>query len=190
MARRLGVGGVGVTRLAFLLLLVGCSAAPAPEASWVPLEFNGSLVIGDGFSADERAELEAAFTEWQFATGGSYEYTARRSPDSPPWVVKREGGAFLGQADPVARVIRMNADGITPPDGQPFRAEAFHHVALHEMGHAAGVVRGALPMVDEGGHIAGTVMDAHAELGCIDPVALGALCSLRGCAEQRPTCAE
>jgi hypothetical protein len=171
-------------------LVVGCGA-PMPEASSpAPLEFNGSLVIEAGFSAAERIELDAAFAEWQFATGGSYEYTARRSPDSPPWVVKREGGSFLGQADPVARVIRMNADGITPPDGQPFRAEAFRHVALHEMGHAAGLLKRALPTLDEGGHIAGTVMDAHAELGCIDPVALDALCSLRGCAEQHPTCTD
>lgn len=177
-----------------LLLLVGCAAPVAePEAPANLLGFDTleqNLDISPEFPAAERAELAAAFAEWQFATGGSYEYAARPSASSVPWRVVRGPGKFLGQADHVARVITINSDGITPPDGQPFRAEAFHHVALHEMGHAGGVRAHAPAVADEGGHIAGTVMDAHEELGCIDPVGLGALCELRGCAEQRPTCAE
>lgn len=177
-----------------LLLLVGCAApvaepeAPANLLGFEAIELN--LVISPEFPAAERALLEAAFGEWQFATGGSYAYAARPSPDSKPWSVVRGPGKFLGQADHFRRVITINADGITPPDGQPFRAETFAHVALHEFGHAGGVRAHAPSIADEGGHIPGTVMDAHAELGCIDPVGLGALCELRGCAEQRTTCAE
>jgi hypothetical protein len=175
-----------------VLMAVGCGApAQEPEAPANLLGFDTleqNLEISPEFPEVERAEIVAAFAEWQFATGGSYEYAARPSVTSVPWRVVRGPGKFLGQADHFARVITINSDGITPPDGQPFRAEAFHHIALHEMGHAGGIRAHAPTMADEGGHIPGTVMDAHKELGCIDPVGLGALCELRGCAEMRPTC--
>jgi len=172
---------------ALFLMLVSCASAPLDQP---PLDFSdigANLVIDEAFSEFERFEIEAAFSEWQFATGGSFEYAARPSPDSSPWRVVR-GGERLGQTIPWESTITINADGITPPDGQPFRAERFHGVVLHEMGHAAGILAHTPSIADSGGHISGTVMDEHVILDCIDAVGLEALCELRGCARMEETC--
>lgn len=172
------------------LLLLGCTSEPLLG---MPLEFynqSANLVVDPAFPPEERAEIDSGFAEWQFATGGSFEYAARRSPDSKPWVILRGSGPFLGQTDTWKRTIVINSDGITPPDGQPFRVETFHHIILHEFGHAAGVVANTPDAADSGGHIPGTVMDAHKVVGCIDSGGLDAVCDLRGCAMRRPTCPE
>jgi len=174
--------------LTCLLLATGCASAPLEGP---PLEFSNiesNLVIDDAFSADERAGIEEGWAWWQFATGGSFEYTARHRNDSRLWRVVRESGPFLGETRTRESLIAINADGITPPDGQPFRAEAFLGLVLHEMGHAAGIRAHSPAVADEGGHIPGTVMDENVLLSCIDPVGLDAVCDLRGCAERRATC--
>jgi hypothetical protein len=180
MARRLGVGGVGVIRLSLLLLLAtGCAAAAPAQVEPELMPLDAEIQVSDAFRGEERAQIDGAAADWYRATGGSVRFELVRRAGDGPWRVERGPTAKgMGETIPWERRITINADGITPPDGQPFRADEFRGLTLHELGHALGLEHGD-----------GALMEPFVGT-CIDEATLNAFCERRGCAEFSPTCSE
>lgn len=158
------------------LALFGCASA-APSHDPVDfIAFDAEIQVSPAFPGAERAEIDGAVADWSFATGGSARFALVPTPSAGPWRIDRATLPYgLGRTHALERLIVIDADAITPP-GQPVFAAELRAVVLHELGHAMGLEHGD-----------GDLMDPHVG-ACIDAVSLAALCSLRPCAEQRPTC--
>lgn len=160
-----------------LFALSGCSAAaPTPDPQ-PPIDFGAEIQVSELFSTAERGEIDAAFADWDLATGGSARFRLVPSPWDAPWSLERAPlPTGLGLCDRAARAITIDGDAITPP-GLPVFAAELRAVTLHELGHAMG-----LPDGGDG------LMNQHVG-DCIDRATLETLCALRPCAAMRPTCA-
>jgi hypothetical protein len=178
-------------RLAVVLALFacfGCAASVSEAPEWQPIALDAEIAVSEAFLVAERAEIEGAAAELSLATGGSIGF---RLGESGAWRIERaeitECGPDLDAARGCARRALRRID-IDPWRIYPVGVEGFdlqhwgdfRGTALHELGHALGLEHG------DG------IMDPNRGDGsnCIDAASLAELCALRGCAEQRPTCAE
>lgn len=175
-------------RFALLLLAAGCSVpVEAPEVPVAPLD--AELRISPEFTAAEREEIDSAVAEWYEATGGSVRFGLVPSPGHEPWSIERtdapacgERETWLGCTRRLERRVDLNVWGIYPVDAAGFDLQGWGElraVTLHELGHALGLEEGATPL-----------MSAGFGAKCIDRATVEAACAARGCAEQRPTCAD
>lgn len=165
--------------LAAAFLALSCTVRPEQH------DLGSGPVYLEGFTWDEAGVVLAALDEWSRATGGELEFAPviGAAPENA-WTIRRSTlPAGQGKAWPSRRLVLIDADAITPP-GQPVFEERLRAVVLHELGHAIGVFRDR----PNGGHVEGTLMGAHAEIGCIDEVTIAAACEITPCGAAVTTC--
>lgn len=165
--------------LTLLVLLGGCAAhvtEAVPATTATLIDYGAEVRVSPDFAPAERTEIDAAFADWDRATGGSARFSLVPTPRHAPWtLVRAPVKVGLGDCDRVERRITLDGDAITPA-GQPVFSEELRAVTLHELGHAMGLEHGD-----------GELMDPHVGT-CIDQASLVTLCALRPCAAMVPTC--
>lgn len=155
------------TIILLVLLFLGCSSAPLAYTEH-ELDYGDVVVVAPELMGNP--EVDAAFAEWDHATGGSARFLLVSSPRDAAW---RLGWATfergMGRTLREQRAIELNLASEWPEDWA-------RRVMLHELGHAMRLEHGD-----------GSLMEP-AVGSCIDESSLTVLCEMRGCAERRPTC--
>jgi hypothetical protein len=150
-----------------LLAVIGCNGCSHEVLPWP-----GTISADGDWTEAELAMVNGSLEEWSYATGGSADI--RLAPGSD-WRI-------ILDTEPMPGTM-----GVTMPGFRKvwiFRAEIsteaeFATTVLHELGHAYGIREHARD---------GLMQLRPGTFGCIDSDTLAELCSVRTCAEQRPTC--